>query len=1143
MLRLSKPQRLIYEMEKYAGGSIAVICGSVFVRGRRDPSELRRAVNEIYRLNEVLRIRITEKDGSIWQDVMEYTEQQVPVLHFDSKVVFNSFAEDYAKETVPLSGPLCEIQIVLLPDSYGLLAKLHHAIGDAWTMTLIASQFNDILAGGEPQAFPYSDYIEQETSYTKGPRYLKDRKFFLDQYESCQEVTYLSEKSGNSYAASRKTFFIDAEKASQIREYAGSQHISPFVLFMTAFSIYFSRIKMNAEQFYIGTPVLNRATFREKNTAGMFINTVPILARVDYKQTFSQNLETTQSRVFSVFRHQKFHYSDVLSAIRQQSGSVETLYDVIVSYQNATVTGADQNVETDWYHNGVQTESLQIHIDDRDGKGFFRIQCDYRMDKLTETDVQKIYEHMSNLLFDAIAHDTKRPGELTLLSPDEEQYMLYDFNNSAVDYPKEKCIHTLFEEQSLKTPERNAVIACDGTLTYRELNEQANRIAHGLINLGVRSGDIVAFALPRKSYLIAVMFGILKAGATYLPVDPDYPQDRIDYMLKDSNAAYFITEENVQTLLKSENSNNPALSISSNSLCYCIYTSGSTGKPKGTLLTHRNVENYVNNNQYNVVHSVIQDSCKTIASVTTVGFDIFVTESILPLINGMTVLFTNEEQSKVQTALNEFLKQNPADVLQTTPTKMRILIADSTKCEYLKTLKAVILGGEAVDAAIVSELGELTPAHIFNIYGPTETTVWSTKAEIKSPCEITIGKPIANTQIHIVDKYLQLVPVGVTGELCIAGDGVGAGYLNRPELTAEKFIENPFGEGKLYKTGDLAYWREDGNIAYVGRNDFQVKIRGLRIELGEIENAIQEMEGVSQAAVVVRKNETGRQLICAFYTGHEIDSRTFRAAIGQKLPKYMLPHSFTHLEAMPLTGSGKVNRKALPEVNLNHIVDAVEYVTPKTEREIALCAAVQVVLHVEKVGTANNFFDLGGDSLKSIELIAELEQSGYSTEVKTIFDTDTLGELAKRLTAANVEQKTVIPTGPIPATDAQMRVYTAQAMAGGTAYNIPYVFRVKRLDPVRLQAAVSQLTERHESLRTRFENRDGQIMQIVEDSVSCVVEELDSDDISAFIRPFDLETAPLLRVGYYQNTVMVDMHHIITDGSSMPIFLRELNEL
>ena len=1140
MLHLSKPQKLIYDMEKYSGGAISVICGSMLLRRKVNAADLQAAANELHRINAALRTRIVETDAGPMQIVEGYAPQGAKMLRFSNKLELTRYAEAYAKEPLPLYGQLCEFTVVLLPEQSGLLVKLHHIISDAWTLALLGTQCNAILRGETPSAYSYEDHLQTEDTYLKSERCAKDRTFFLQQFKKCEEVTYLSERQSNSVAARRRTFEIDREKTGQLVNYAKSHGASIFALFMTAVAAYFSRVTQNTEKFYLGTAVLNRAGAKEKNTAGMFINMIPLLMELENGQTFSHNLEAVKATAFSAFRHQKFNYDDILTAIRQEYGSGERLYDVMFSYQNATITGG---VESIWYHCGAQIESLQIHIDDRDNEDILCVHFDYQTEKFTEQEIEWMYAHMLNLLFDAIEHEQKKLVELELFTAGEKRRLLHDFNDTAADYPRDKCVHTLFEEQATRTPDKTAVVACDRTLTYRHLNEQANRIAHGLIAHGVKPGDIVAFMLPRRSYLIAAMFGILKVGAAYLPIDPDYPQDRIDYMLEDSRTAYFITEENIHTLLANETTADPALPLYSDSLCYCIYTSGSTGKPKGTLLTHKNVANYVNNNNNNVVHAVIREEYQTIVSVTTVGFDIFVTESILPLINGMTVLFANEKQAKVQIALNALLRENPADVMQTTPTKMRSLIGDFSQCEYLQSLKAIILGGEALDSALVSDLRKLTAAHIFNIYGPTETTVWSTNTEILPTDDITIGRPIANTQIHIVDKHLNLVPIGVTGELCIAGDGVGAGYLNRPELTAEKFIDNPFGAGRLYKTGDLAYWREDGKIVYVGRNDFQVKIRGLRIELGEIENALQTLDAVSQAAVVVRKNEAGRQFICAFYTGQETDSRVFRTAIGQKLPKYMLPHSFTHLESMPLTSSGKVNRKALPEVDLNNIANAVIYAAPKTEQETVLVNAVQSVLHIKRAGTADNFFDLGGDSLKAIELIAELEQAGYSAEVKTVFEANTLEELAARLTTAKTVQEAAIPSGPLPATDAQVRVYTAQAMAGGTAYNVPYALRVERLDPTKLQAAVSLLVERHESLRTRFENRGGQIMQIVEDSANCTVEVLESEDISAFIRPFDLETAPLMRVGYYQNTVMLDMHHIITDGSSMPILFRELNEL
>ena len=411
--------------------------------------------------------------------------------------------------------------------------------------------------------------------------------------------------------------------------------------------------------------------------------------------------------------------------------------------------------------------------------------------------------------------------------------------------------------------------------------------------------------------------------------------------------------------------------------------------------------------------------------------------------------------------------------------------------------------------------------------------------------DISLGKPIANTQVYIVDKYNNLVPIGVTGELCIAGDGVGAGYLNKPELTAEKFIDNPFGEGKLYKTGDLAYWREDGNIAYVGRNDFQVKIRGLRIELGEIENAIDSVEGVSQAVVIVRKDASGRQLICAFYTEHmSVDIADIKSAISSKVPKYMMPHIFTVLNEMPLTTSGKVNRKALHEVDLTNISNDTEYVAPTTEKETILCQSIENILNAEKVGVLDNFFDLGGDSLKAIELISKLEAKGYKTTVKTVFDSETVKDLAEQLEKAETETTSFEWVGDIPATDAQMRVYTAQSMQeNSTLYNIPYCFKTENLDVDKLQNAINKLIERHKILRTHFENKDGHIIQVINDTATVEVEKLNSDNVLDFIRPFDLGKAPLIRVGYFENTVMVDVHHIITDGSSMPIFFNELNEL
>ncbi|MBR3948451.1 MAG: amino acid adenylation domain-containing protein, partial [Clostridia bacterium] len=726
---------------------------------------------------------------------------------------------------------------------------------------------------------------------------------------------------------------------------------------------------------------------------------------------------------------------------------------------------------------------------------------------------------------------------------EEEKKLLHKFNETAADYPKDKCVHELFEEQAEKNSDSIAVTATDKTLTYRELNEEANRIAHSLMEKGIGKGDIVGLMLPRKSYLLSAMLGILKTGAAYLPIDPDYPQDRMEYMLSDSGAKLCITKENISELLNSTNTTNPKMDMSSEDICYCIYTSGSTGKPKGTLLTHRNVVNYVSSNEKNVCYGITGKDCRSILSVTTVGFDIFVTESLLPLANGMEIVLADENQAKLQSKLSELIEKHPADILQTTPTKMKSLMSHKGQLDYLKKFRVIILGGEALDSSIVKELKEITDAKIFNIYGPTETTVWVTNAEI-TDADVTIGKPMANTQVYILDKYLNPVPVGVTGELCIAGDSVSAGYLNRPEQTAEKFIDNPFGEGKLYRTGDNAYYREDGNIVFVGRSDFQVKIRGLRIELGEIESALQSVKGIERAVVVVRKDKEDRQLICAFYTGEYLSAKELRSLLSVNLPKYMVPHIFTHLEEMPLTSSGKANRNALPEINLENISTETEYIAPETEQEKALVECVEDVLGTEKVSVLDNFFDIGGDSLKSIELTARLEAKGYDVSVKTIFACKDIHELAEKLEEKETVYIKAEYGSVIPATAAQMRVYTAQMLAPeSTHYNVTYAFKAENIDMSRLEKAVNKLIERHESLRTHFENRNGEIVQVIEEKARITVEELSEEGINSFAKAFDLSKAPLVRVGQSNETVVIDLHHIIFDGESMPVFFRELNEL
>ena len=401
-MNLTKPQKLIYDMEKFAGGAIAVLCGCMLTNGKRNLSELKQAVNIIYQQNDALRIRINDTGSEACQYVSEYEERDVKVLYFQNKAEMDTYAENYAKLPLDLYGSLCEINLVILPDKYGILVKLHHIIGDAWTSSLIGTQFNKILNGETVESESYIDYIKRENTYLQSKRYRLDEAFFMEQFEKCNDVIYISEKQSSRLDARRKTFVIDSEKTQLITSYARENEISVFVIFTAALAVYMNRMKMNAEKFYIGTAVLNRNNAKEKNTMGMFVNTVPMLIELDNTKSFAENLSTMEQTAFSVFRHQKYNYGDVLAAIRKDYGFSEKLYDVMISYQNAMVAGAV--CETTWYHSGEQSESLQMHIDDRDSKGVYRIHYDYLTDRFTEYEIDRMHQHICNLLFDAISN-------------------------------------------------------------------------------------------------------------------------------------------------------------------------------------------------------------------------------------------------------------------------------------------------------------------------------------------------------------------------------------------------------------------------------------------------------------------------------------------------------------------------------------------------------------------------------------------------------------------------------------------------------------------------------------------------------------------------------------------------------------------
>ncbi len=1017
---LTTPQLNIWNLQKYySDTAIANLCGAIFYQEKRNSVLLQQAIRQFIQTQSGLRLQFCEENAPM-QYVSEEADKNIPVMIFKSMEEFDRYAEKFAKMPMELThSPMYRFIVFEVGNKSGILVVLSHLISDAWTFGLMANQVDAAyskLAGNANLLLieaDYAEYISAEDTYLKSGRYTKDKSFWEEKYASCPEKSWMKLCSAPSVSAKAKriTKVLSVSLEKKINEYCRTYPVTQAVLFETAMITYLSKVNPNNQSITIGVPVLNRSNVKEKTVAGMFVSTMPLTIKVEKEMTVLELARQITKGHMDIFRHQKYPYAYILKFLRERQNFSGNLYEVMVSYQNAkTDIGAD----TKWYSNGYSEVPFVLHIDNRDENDSHTVNVDYQVEVFREErEVEYIIERLEYILVQIVENSNKQIGDISIVPNKEKEKLICEFNDTYIEYPKEKCVHELFMEQAHRTPEKIALVFEDKKFTYRELDEMSNSLAHFLREKGVHPNDIVPIIAKRSWHVIVAMLGVLKAGGAYMPVDPSYPEDRIKVMME-------IAKSRIALIYKYENKLNiesidlSAFDYTQNVLAvdnvnysedtvYVIFTSGSTGMPKGITICHYNVVNYSDDNNNNVCYKIIQNQYDSIVSVTNIIFDIFITESILPLLNGLCIYFANDREIASQEKLSLFFQKNKIDVIQTTPTKMKSYMLEKNKIAYLKSLKAIILGGEMFPRDLYYEMKRYTNAHIYNIYGPAETTVWSTNAEVTND-DITIGKPIANTQIYILDKDSNPVPIGVAGELCIAGAGVGKGYLNRPELTAEKFVPNPFAteenhHGKImYHTGDLACWRADGEIEYLGRIDTQVKIRGLRIELGEIESVMSSFKGIQFTAVADKRDENNRQYLVGYYTADEdlmIDEKKLRQYLGMKLPKYMIPNYFMRLKKMPMTPSGKTDRKNLPIPDFT--VQISEYIAPETEQKEKLCHLMEKLLHAERIGVDDDFFELGGDSLSAIEYVAKAHSLGVDFALQNVFDYPTVRQLCNFL--------------------------------------------------------------------------------------------------------------------------------------------------
>ncbi|MBP3412049.1 MAG: amino acid adenylation domain-containing protein, partial [Oscillospiraceae bacterium] len=741
-----------------------------------------------------------------------------------------------------------------------------------------------------------------------------------------------------------------------------------------------------------------------------------------------------------------------------------------------------------------------------------------------------------------------------------------ELNRTSCFYPKEQSIPDLFAQQVAQHRDQVAVVFEGQTVTYGELDERSGQLAFELHQMGIGHGDFVAICVRRGVEMLTALYAVLKAGAAYVPLDPDYPRDRMNYILQDCEAkAVLLSQCSLDCSIPTidlqnwygEDGSSFAVQCKPDDPAYLIYTSGTTGKPKGVVICHKNVINYSWQSDYGVYRYGTEQGYSSILSVTNYVFDIFVTEAITSLLNGMTVYMANDEEQRNVRAFSSLVMKYKPEVLQTTPSRIRLFLAQDPECQALGQFRYMMLGGEVVSEELITRLRDLCPNTILvNVYGPSETTVWSTCADVTHN-QATIGTPISNTRVYILDGS-RLCATGEIGEFCIAGDGVSPGYLNRPELTEEKFISDPYGEGFLYRTGDLAALESDGMIHFYGRADDQVKILGHRIELTEIDSAIRRVDGIRDCAVIVREDGSGEKRIYAYFCSDQIiESRHVSESLMKSLPDYMLPSGMLQLPSIPLNASGKVDRKALPSISVE---STLEYTAPETEEQKLLCELFSQIFGIEKVGIHDSFFHLGGHSITVAVLLRRIEEE-FSSRLshRSVFMYPTPAMLAELLKSEEAVCSTALKKAEekayYPLSSAQMRMYLSQSLEEDSLqYHLPEQIRIRgAVDVPRLRVALQTMIARHESLRTQFVLVNGEPMQIIvpyaQENFEFIIDHNSSEDTltKGFLRPFDLAAAPLLRMKLIErdscHLLLMDMHHIVSDGMSVELFWEEFFRL
>ena len=991
-------------------------------------------------------------------------------------------------------------------------------------------------------------------------KFEEDRQFWRDVFKDTPvPMEISSRRKMDDLKSDRVVFNVPSGISTDIFDFCGENGTSVFKTFLSGLYAYLFRAT-GKNDVVILTGLLNRPEGELEEATGMFVNYLPLKIHAEEDASFGEVLDIAKGVVRSAMEHQRYPYDILAAELSEKGTDIKKVSGITLAQQ--VVSHYPDDVEVEFLPSGESWEGLNIYLsyDERRNERGIKLIIDYRASSFNSEEIRLFAEHIVNIVKDGIADPAKNLYRLKTISESEERKLLCEFNDTLMHYPADRSFVDLFEDRVSKCSDNIAIVFRDNKLTYSGLNSRANLIAERLRGFGVGPDSLVCIMVEPSVEMITGIMGVLKAGGAYVPIDPSYPLERIEYILEDTKSSILLTQKHLAGKMnfkgrviclddeefKGENVSNPVRVNKSSDLAYVIYTSGSTGKPKGVMIEHRSLVNFAS---WSVSFHQITEK-DNIPKFASYSFDASIEEIFPALMAGATLHIIPDEIRLSVIQLNEYFEANNISVciLTTQYGEQFMEMVDNKSLRYLDT------GGEKLRTFKKRDY------QLVNVYGPTEHTVYTTAYTVKEHMEnIPIGKPIGNTYVYIVDAHNNLQPIGVPGELCASGAGIARGYLNRPELTAEKFVDCPFRPGeKMYRTGDLARWLPDGNIEYMGRIDQQVKIRGFRIELGEIEQALLKQESVKNAVVIDREDRSGNKYLCAYIVSEETkDVAELKKELGKSMPAFMIPSHIIQIDSIPLTPNGKINRKALPEPSIS---TDNEKVMPRNETETILVDIWKEVLGVDNIGIDDDFFALGGHSLKATLLQNKIEKAfNVTVPLKDIFRQPTIrniGEMLPGLHSVAVSLKKVEHKEYYPVSSAQKRLMAVQSMSKeDTSYNIPFVLKIDgQLDAKKLSNALEALVDRHESLRTSFDIVDSEPVQKVHKKVNLkkIFREEPEENLQyirkEFIRPFDLGKAPLFRtelikVSDTRHYLLLDFHHIVFDGTSLGVFLKELSSL